>query len=332
MTNEGPAFGRSASPVEAYDQPDVDAELDQVDGADAAELDGGDWEQDWKNTIEAVKPWGSRLAGAYSEARAEAGGTVHQRYDGEGSRMSMSATEKAAYKLQPDIVIVDLESPTRTWRHPIAGEVREKVALAGWTISRREIASPDGSVEPPKPVATKPKAGVRGSLIEALESEEPTDKQDDEPEADKTTNANVWVEHVVLMNNGRIMRFVGKSDAAPDPDAPLRFARKRPDESLKPENDEDDPKATARYAKQVATIDEYADKNKHRFVDPASFDLAAVLTADDILDADLGQLPDSAPEGLPSDELEAWMVRAGMHKFLSERHLADGDELAQFAY
>lgn len=334
MTHEGPVFGRS-QPAETLDPVDVDATLDQIDGQDADAASAEQemtWEEDWANTIENVSMWAPYLQKAYHKARQTAGGTVRRRFDSEGDLIPLSAEEQHALSLQPDVLIVDLVAQGRTWRRPLAGEVQEKVALAGWTIARRFVTAEDNPAANTEPDTTSLR-DVRGGLLDALEAgssddDAPAEESDDDLPSEPKI---VWEERVVLMHDGKLVRMVGSADPSPkdNPDAPLRFARKRPDASLQPADAEEDPKAQKAYDKQVALIDEYAADNKNRFVNTEIFDVAAVLRSDNISDTDFGRLDGiaAAPE-----ELTAEMVRQGMYDFLTSRGMARHQDLDYLTY
>lgn len=316
-----------------------DARVDQVDGVDAEQLRA--WERDWQETLTEVQKWGPRFGTAYRDAREKVGGTVKREYDGEGDPVDFSPAEEKAFKMQPDVLIVDLSMHDRGLRHPLPGDVNEKVFAAGWTILRREYPAPEGAGEvaeedtddEPKKAPAKRKFG--GLLDELVEVDAPQDETEDEAADDEpVVKRNMFVERIVVTQDGRIIRFTGRSDANPEGEGPLRFARVRPDESLKEEDGEDESegdgegKKLSKYAKQKKQLEDYMQDNDDHFVPREQFNAEELLHPDTITQAKLNSLPEDAPADAEDYELQAWMVREGLANFLQERGLAKPEYLA----
>lgn len=305
-------LGFEAVAARLREQTEVDATLDQVD-QDEASFEA--WETEWSNTLEAVRPWGPRIATAYRDARQAAGNTTVTRQYGEHGALSLDDTQERAERLQPDVLIVDIVRQERSWRSPIRDTVGEQVSTAGWTISRREYPSPE--VETEKPVDNKAESS-KPDLLDALDA----DDVDEGAEAvSPEPKQNMLVERVVLMQDGKLVRMVGNNDGRRSPSEPLRFARVRPDRELKTEDPDE-------YKRQEELLGTYKTDNAEHFVQPGDLDIVAILKPDTIADVDLGQLPEGAAEDEPNYELEATMVSRGLARFLARRGLADAQELA----
>jgi hypothetical protein len=306
------------------DQPD--ARIDQVhdDVAEQERL----WEEDWKETLKDVQKWGPRLATAYRNVRQEVGGTIQREYDAEGELIPFDPAQEKAFKMQPDVLIVDLSLYDRSLRHPFPGAVKEEVFAAGWTILRREYPNPyseegaeedDAADERPK-AAKKRSTGILDDLVEIdvdEDVEEAGDAEEDDRYAGVKPKRNMYVERIVVTHLGHVLRFEGPSDKNPEGTGPLRFARILDAEELK-ETD----KST------YDQLDGYMKDNDDHFVQRDRFNAEEALTPDKITKANLNRLPDDAPEDAPNYELEAWMVREGLADFLEERGLAKPDYLA----
>jgi hypothetical protein len=299
-------------------QPDVlAADADEADRY-TAELEA--WRGEWRETLETVREWGPKIAGAYRSARQEVGGTIRREYDDEDGFAPLEGKEKVAHALQPDVLIVDLALHERSWRHPLPGDVDEQVHAAGWTILRREYPAPEEAEETADEgeQGDKPKAAPKAvDILDELDAPAETEEEGGTSEP-QTEKKNMVVERVVVTHDGRIVRFIGKSDAPTEPDAPLRFARIRPNKEL----EEDDPDA---YEKQKTILTEYKEGNDDKFVQPDKMRAVAVLRPDTIDNADLNQLPDDAPDDAEDHELQAWMLRQGLADFLAKRDLASTD-------
>jgi hypothetical protein len=339
MAHEGaPVEGDPQLLVSTEDQPD--AGIDHVDD-DLAEQQRT-WEADWGETLTEVQKWGPRFAAAYRDAREAAGGTVKHQYDGEGEPVGFSATEAKAFKMQPDVLIVDLSMHGRSLRHPMPGDVNEKVFAAGWTVLRREFPAPEGAAmvteedeadkEPKKAPAKRKLGGLLDELVE-IDAPEEDEAAVDEASGEPVVKRNMFVERIVVTHDGRIIRFVGRSDANPEGEGPLRFARVRPDETLKDEDDEDagddeESKGKSKYEKQKKQLEDYMEDNDDHFVPREQFNAKELLSPSTIAKAELNSLPQDAPEGAEDYELQAWMVREGLADFLEKRGLAEPDYLA----
>jgi len=274
------------------------------------EAAAAEWKEYWGETLDEVQSWGPKVAKAYARARAAVGNeTVTTDYDGNGEAVELTGAEVRARELQPDILIVDIIRRGRNWRSPIKDTIDEKVASAGWVISRREYDSPDEpDAEEPKtaesPAEATDKVRKRTSLLEAIETDDDED-DDTEHEDEKPEDDDKLVELVVLMQDGKVVRMEGKSDAREHPDRPLRFARIRPDKTLKKE---DKPE----FERQSKVLKEYQDANAEHFVQPGQMDIVAILDGDTIENADLG-------EG--EYELTEDIVYNGLVAFLTSRKL-----------
>lgn len=328
MAHEGAPLGDDPELLTGADQ--LDARIDQTDEALADAEQNRLWEQDWRDTLTELQKWGPRFATAYRDARAEVGGTITPGYDGEGERLPFTPPESKAYKLQPDVLIVDLSMHERSLRHPLPGDVKEKVFAAGWTVLRREFPAPEGITEASDddgeaeetPKAKAKKRVMGGLLDELVEIDTPAEDEDDaEGSVEPAEKRNMFVERIVVTQDGRIIRFVGRSDANPEGEGPLRFARVRPDENLKEEDEE-------KYNKQKQQLEDYMQDNEDHFVPREQFNAEELLSPDTILDAKLNALPQDAPEDAEDYELQSWMVREGLAEFLEKRGLAEAAYLA----
>jgi hypothetical protein len=302
-----------------------DARIDHVydDVAEQERL----WEEDWKETLKDVQKWGPRIAATYRDVRQDVGGTVQREYDAEGELIPFDPSQEKAFKMQPDVLIVDLSLHDRSFRHPFPGAVKEEVFAAGWTILRREYPNPYGEegaeeTEDERPKAAKKRStGILDDLVEIDVDDDETDDVSDAAEDDRYAGVkakkNMYVERIVVTHQGHVLRFEGPSDRNPEGSGPLRFARILDAEELK-ETDE------AAYDQLMG----YMKDNDDHFMQRDRFNAEEALTPERITKANLNRLPDDAPEDAPSYELEAWMVREGLADFLEERGLADADYLA----
>ncbi|HEU4914034.1 MAG TPA: hypothetical protein VFT16_01320 [Candidatus Saccharimonadales bacterium] len=301
-------------------QPNVQLDSSEQD-VYAAELE--EWRREWGETLEVAKGWGPVVANAYRDAREAAGGTMRQQYDGEGDPIPFTGPEEIARNLQPDVLVVDLTLRNRSWRHPLPGDVNEKVFAACWTILRREYPAGDApeaigqADEDEDAPSAKPQ---HDNLLDELEDIDP-ETGDVPGDPSHTNGSKMMVERVVVTHDGRIIRFVGTSDERDHPDAPLRFARIRPDKKLKED-------APDKYAKQEEVLTEYMEDNASHFVPSEKMKAAAILDPTTIESAKLNQLPDDAPADAEDYELQAWMLREGLAEFLEHCQLASPEYIA----